>query len=199
MLTGALQYCPSRERMRKTTCVVFGLPEGQELRYLDERQMGKVYYGKGDQLARVPRLEEQGPDVLEPIPLEEFQDRLRGFQGEIKGVLTRGSLVAGIGNAYADEVLFASGISPFRKVRSLTSDDVSRLHDQCRRVVEEAIGVLRERMGTQIHVKIRDFLKVHNKGGQPCPRCGGNITQLTANRMITSYCRRCQPGMLIRN
>ena len=44
-----------------------------------------------------------------------------------------------------------------------------------------------------------DFLKVHNKGGTPCPRCGNTITQITANKRITSYCRRCQPGMLLKN
>ena len=63
--------------------------------------------------------------------------------------------------------------------------------------MEEAILVLRERMGDQMHKKFRDFLKVHNRGGQPCPRCSGTISQLTANRRITSYCRTCQPGMLI--
>ena len=54
-------------------------------------------------------------------------------------------------------------------------------------------------MGGDIHKKIRDFLQVHNKGGRPCPKCGGNITQLHANQRITSYCRKCQPGLLIRN
>ena len=58
---------------------------------------------------------------------------------------------------------------------------------------------MRERMGENIHIKVRDFLKVHNKGGTPCPRCGKAISQVTANRHITSYCRRCQPGMLISN
>ena len=68
-----------------------------------------------------------------------------------------------------------------------------------RLVVEEAIPILRERMGERIHVKVCDFLKVHNKGGKPCPTSGGGISQITANGRITSYCRRCQPGMLIRN
>ena len=199
MLTGGLQYCSSSERMRKRTSVVFNLPNDLDLRYIDDRQMGKVYYAESGQLDQIPRLDEQGPDVLEDTSLEEFCGRLRHFYGEIKGVLTRGSLVAGIGNAYADEVLFAAGIAPFRKSRSLTAEEVAALHHQCRAVVEDAIGVLRKRMGERLHVKIRDFLKVHNKGGQPCPRCGGNITQLTANQIITSYCRRCQPGMLIRN
>jgi formamidopyrimidine-DNA glycosylase len=53
-------------------------------------------------------------------------------------------------------------------------------------------------MGEEIHRKHRDFLKVHNRGGEPCPRCGNAISQLTANQRITSYCRKCQPGMLLR-
>ena len=199
MLTGRLQHCPSAERVAKRTSVVFGLPDEMDLRYVDDRQMGKVYYASGAQLGQVPRLDEQGPDVLDDTPLEDFRARLKHFYGEIKGVLTRGSLVSGIGNAYADEVLFAAGIAPFRKSRSLTADEVATLHRQCRSVVEEAVAVLRERMDGRIHVKVRDFLQVHNKGGQPCPRCGGSITQLTANQVITSYCRRCQPGTLIKN
>ena len=73
------------------------------------------------------------------------------------------------------------------------------LHTQCRRVLEEATETLRIRMGRDIHKKVRDFLKVHNKGGQPCPECGGNITRLNTNQRITSYCRHCQPGFLVRN
>ena len=115
MLTGALQFCRGQERVQKKTCVVLALSEGQELRYLDDRQMGKVYYVSDDQMAQVPLLAEQGPDVLEGISFEEFGTRLKKFRGEIKGVLTRGAFVSGIGNAYSDEILFASGLSPFRK------------------------------------------------------------------------------------
>ena len=199
MLTGALQYCPSAQRVQKKTCLVLGLGDGQDLRYLDDRQMGKIYYISDGQERDVPQYTELGPDVLSGISLDEFDERLKKFHGEIKGVLTRGSLVSGIGNAYADEILFAAGISPFRKTRSLKPQEVDELHRQSRKVLKEAIVVLRERMGDDIRHKIRDFLKVHNKGGQPCPACGNNITQLTANQRITSYCRHCQPGMLIRN
>ena len=199
MLTGALQCCQAGVRVQKKSCVVFAFSEGQELRYLDERQMGKVYYLKEEQMPQVPLLPEQGPDVLAGVSFEEFGQRLKKFRGEIKGVLTRGALVSGIGNAYSDEILFAAGLSPFRKCGTLSKEELLRLYECCPQVVQDAIGVLRERMGDEIHVKIRDFLKVHNKGGQPCPSCGGNISQLTANQRITSYCRRCQPGMLIRN
>ena len=134
-----------------------------------------------------------------PLPSRSFQDRLKRFRGEIKGVLTRGAFLSGIGNAYSDEILFAAGISPFRKANSLDGEEKARLYQQCRLVVEDARDVLRERMGDEIHVKIRDFLKVHRKGGEPCPDCGASITQLNANQRITSYCRHCQPGMLVRN
>ena len=114
----------------------------------------------------------------ETCPSTEFKTGLKKFRGEVKGVLTRGSFISGIGNAYSDEILFAAGISPFRKVGTLKEEELERLHRQCRAVVEDAIDVLRERMGDNIHVKIRDFLKVHGKGGEPCPACGGNISQL---------------------
>ena len=173
MLAGALQICDPRERVYKRTCIILGLGENLELRYVDERQMGMVYYVVADQLSQVPRLEEQGPDVLsDDISLDDFKARLRRYRGEIKGILTRGTFVAGIGNAYSDEVLFAAGISPFRKRRALSDGEVERLCHSLREVTEDARTVLRERMGEDTHHKIRDFLQVHNKGGQPCPRSG---------------------------
>ena len=197
MLTGAFQYCPPGQRRYKRTCIVLTLSNGQDLRYVDDRQMGRVYYIDQSQLTEVPQLAEQGPDVLAPVSFEEFQERLRRFHGEIKGVLTRGRAISGIGNAYADEILWAAKIYPFRKRRQLSEDELRRLHEQCTKVVQDATAAVRERMGDDIHRKFRDFLQVHNKGGSPCPRCGANISQITANRRITSYCRTCQPGLLI--
>ena len=199
MLTGGLQYCDPSKPTSKSTCIVWLLGNGMELRYRDGRQMGGVYYVASSRIADVPRLNEQGPDVLDDVSFDEFRDRLRRFHGEIKGILTRGRVVAGIGNAYADEVLFAAKIYPFRRRKTLGMEEQRALHDKSRQVVEEAVTVLRDRMGENVHLKIRDFLKVHNRGGQPCPECGRPITQVTANRRMTSYCRGCQPGLRIRN
>ena len=200
MLTGALQVCSTSEKQLKRTRLVINLEDGLDLRYLDDREMGRVYYARSDQLGQIPQLEEQGPDVLaEEVGLEEFKGLLRPYYGEIKGVLCRGAVLSGIGNAYSDEILFDCGISPFRKRRSLSEEELARLLHSARKVTLEAAETLRQRMGEESHHKIRDFLQVHNKGGQPCPRCGGHISQLTANQRITSYCRRCQPGMLVRN
>ena len=197
MLTGAFQYCGTSEKAYKRTCFVLSLSNQWDLRYLYDRQMGIVYYVDEGRLSQVPRLSEQGPDVLDAGSPQEFQQRLLPLHGEIKGILTRGRVLVGIGNAYADEILFASGVYPFRKRRSLTEEELHRIYQKSREVVEGAIAVLRQRMGDDIHVKVRDFLKVHNKGGEPCPTCGSAITQINANQRITSYCRYCQLGLLI--
>ena len=200
MLTGGFQICPSSDKPYRRTRLTLNLEDDLDLRYLDDREMGRVYYVRGEQFSEIPQLDEQGPDVLaDDLSFEDFKARLRPYYGEIKGILCRGVVLAGIGNAYSDEILFDCGISPFRKRRSLSDDELARLHHSARKVVLEASETLRDRMGDESHHKIRDFLKVHNKGGQPCPECGGHITQLTANQRITSYCRRCQPGMLVKN
>lgn len=199
MLTGKIQYTEAAERRSKRTFFLLGVGD-MDLRYLDDRQMGLVYYVRPDELyQRVPRLAELGPDALNnELTLDDFALRLRPFTGEVKGILTRGKFLAGIGNAYVDEVLFEAGISPFTKRKQLKPDDIKRLFEAIPKVLIEAREAVRERMLPDIHVKVRDFLKVHRKGGEPCPVCGNTISELTANQRITSYCRHCQPGSLLR-
>ena len=199
MLTGGFQWSDPSDRVFKRTCFALTLSNGRELRYIDDRQMGRVYYVTPDQLGEIPQYGDMGPDVLdEPLSLGEFKERLRPFRGEIKGIITRGSVISGIGNAYVDEILWDAEIYPFRKKRDLSDDDLQRILDSSARVIREAVGQVREAMGEDIHRKRRDFLKVHNRGGEPCPRCGTTISQITANQRITSYCRACQPGLLLR-
>ncbi len=199
MLTGGFQWSEPSDRVFKRTCFTMTLSNGSELRYIDERQMGRVYYVSPDQVEQIPQYGELGPDVLdEPLSLSEFKERLRPFRGEIKGIITRGRVISGIGNAYVDEILWEAEIYPFRKKRDLSDDDLQRLLDSSTLVISRAVGQVREAMAGDIHRKRRDFLKVHNRGGEPCPRCGTKISQLTANQRITSYCRKCQPGLLLR-
>ena len=198
-LTGGLQHCPSRARVQKRTCVRIRLEGDVDLRYTDGRQMGQFYYVPDDRVDEVPGLAEQGPDVLDDFTFDEFTDRLKGFHGEIKGVLTRGRVISGIGNAYADEILFDAEVYPFKRRKALSEDELHRIYKSSRRVIEESVEEVRDRMGEKIDHKVRDFLRVHNRGGQPCPRCGRALTELRANQRITTYCRGCQPGLLLKN
>jgi formamidopyrimidine-DNA glycosylase len=161
--------------------------------------MGKFYIT--DDAGLVPGLLQLGPDALDPdLTCDLFTQRLKRYRAQIKGILCRQSFVAGVGNAYADEILFRAGIYPFCKRAELSEAEIVRIYRALRAVLTEAIEVLRERVGDEIgqEEEIRDFLQVHRRGGEPCPVCGTSISEITAQRRITSFCRRCQPGSLVR-
>ena len=94
--------------------------DGDELaiRYIDERFLGKVYLTLSERLGSVPVLGEQGPDALDAALTEElFLERLRRYRGQVKNVLVNAKFIAGIGNAYVDEILFEAGVYPFTPVK----------------------------------------------------------------------------------
>jgi formamidopyrimidine-DNA glycosylase len=166
-----------------------------EARYRDPSQMGKVYLLPAGVDRPVPGYgdDEQGPDVDNPaLTLELWRSRIRRHPGELKNLLRNQAFVAGIGNAYSDEVLHAARLLPFRKRSSLADEEVDELYAATRETVSHAIGVLRERVPPTFETQVRDFLAVHLKGGQPCPRCGTRISEVKAGGFVTSYCRGCQ-------
>jgi formamidopyrimidine-DNA glycosylase len=112
-------------------------------------------------------------------------------------VLTDPSFVAGIGNAYADEILWRARVYPFRRRPSLRDDEVARLHAAMQVVLGEAIVTLRTRAEEVMGGEVRDFLAVHGKAGQPCPRCGSPVSEVTRERRSTHFCRTCQPGLMV--
>lgn len=198
MLTGGLMWCNASAKVAASTVLIFEMQSGMHLRYFDQKKMGQVYYLSTGQRGEIIRLENQGADVIdEPFSLDDFKLGLKPFHGEVKGVLTRGRLVSGIGNAYADEILYEARLYPFKKVTRLTAYELVSLHRAVYSVPAKAVRVLRERVGDKIHRKVRDFLKVHGKKNDACPRCGNTITAITANRRETNYCRHCQPGSLL--
>ena len=122
---------------------------------------------------------------------------MRSYRGEIKGILVRGEFIAGIGNAYADEILWAACLHPYRKRTQLTGEEIERLYQAMQSTLREATDKVRVEMGEAIHREPREFMAVHMKTGEPCPRCGTPISLIGANQRITNFCRTCQPGGLI--
>jgi len=197
MLSGRFQYCQPQEKRRPKTCFALALANGYELRYFDARLMGKVHLVKEGAFDAVPHLAELGPEPLsEELTEKAFRERFRRFHGQTKNVVLNDSLVAGIGNAYADDILFAAGLHPYRKSTELSAEDAGRLYQAMRSVLSEAVAIITERMekeGLPVD-EYRDHLKVHRRGGQPCPTpsCGRPLTEITAAQRITTFCRHCQ-------
>jgi formamidopyrimidine-DNA glycosylase len=166
-----------------------------EVRYRDPSQMGKVYLLPAGVTRHVPGLgaPDQGPDADDPeLTLEVWRDRIKKHPGELKTLLRNQSFVAGIGNAYSDEILHAARLSPFRKRASLASEEVDELYRAPRSVLATAIETLRERVPPTFETQVRDFLAVHRRGGQACPRCGTRISEVSSRSEATSWCRGCQ-------
>ncbi|TMC66116.1 MAG: hypothetical protein E6J17_00960 [Chloroflexi bacterium] len=166
-----------------------------EIRYRDPTQMGKVYLLPAGVPRAVPGLGdgEAGPEADDPaLTLDAWRARIRRHPGELKNLLRNQAFVAGIGNAYSDEILHAARLLPFRKRSSLASEEVDELYRATRSTLANAITVLRERVPPTFERQVRDFLAVHDKGGTPCPRCGTRITEIRPGGVITSYCRGCQ-------
>ena len=166
-----------------------------EIRYRDPTQMGKVYLLPAGIDRPVPGLGpgEMGPDALDDgLDLAMWRARIRRHPGELKNLLKNQEFVAGIGNAYSDEILHAARLLPFRKRSTLAPEEVDELYSAMRATLARAILILRERVPPTFEAQVRDFLAVHNKGGQACPRCGTRITEVKPGGFVTSYCRGCQ-------
>ncbi len=165
------------------------------VRYRDPTQMGKVYLLPAGIERAVPGLGpgEMGPDALDPsLTVEVWRERIRRHPGELKNLLRNQAFVAGIGNAYSDEILHAARLQPFRKRASLAPEEVDELYTAMRSTLEASVRLLRERVPPTFEKQVRDHLAVHNRGGEACPRCGARITQVTAGGFATAYCRACQ-------
>ena len=200
MLNGRFQWCADAKRHARTAFEIALDPGADEdqpacVRFIDERFLAKAYLAPAGDYAAVPVLGSQGPDALDPaLDQAAFLARLKRYRGQVKNVLVNAEFIAGIGNAYADEILFIAGIHPFTKVSSLDEERRVRLYAALGETIAWASARAAELIGERIDRKPRDFLRVHRKGGEPCPECDAPISEVTPNRRITSFCRACQPG-----
>ena len=164
-----------------------------DLRYRDPTRMGKVYLLPAGVPRPVAGWDEQGPDVDDAtLDLDEWCRRIKRHSGELKNLLKNQSFVAGIGNGYSDEILWAARLAPFRKRSTLATEEIDRLWEAARSVPRWAIDELRLRVPPRFETEVRGFLRVHRKGGDPCPRCGTSISEISPGGFVTSWCRTCQ-------
>ena len=193
MLAGRLVVSPADKKAPGDIAMTFSLDDGRELRYRDDVQMGKVYLIPAGAWSQVPGLEHIGVDVLDPaaFTFERFQAMARTRRDQVKVFLMDKSALDALGNAYADEALFAAGIHPKTWVRSLGEEDLARLHRAIPEVLGGAARTIADR-APATDEKLRDFLAVRNRHKTPCPRCGTPIRKMRAAGRGTYICPSCQ-------
>ena len=145
--------------------------------------------------AEVPGVATLGPDPLAAnFTPDTLAGLLAGRRMQIKGVLRDQSIVAGIGNAYSDEVLHAAKMSPFKIAASLTPDDVAVLYDAIKTTLGEAVERSAGLAAADLKGEKKSGLRVHGRAGQECPVCGDTIKEVSFADSALQYCPTCQTG-----
>jgi formamidopyrimidine-DNA glycosylase len=145
--------------------------------------------------SQVPGVARLGPDPIDPaFTLERFQGILAaGGRKQIKGLLRDQSVIAGIGNAYSDEILHTARMSPF-KPAAMSPDDAGRLFDAMRSTLREAIERADGLAASELKREKKTNLRVHGRTGEPCPVCGDTVRQVIYTDSTFQYCPTCQTG-----
>ncbi|MBY8876475.1 Fpg/Nei family DNA glycosylase [Actinacidiphila acidipaludis] len=143
----------------------------------------------------VPGIARLGPDPLSgTFTLEDFAALLRGERRQIKGVLRDQSVLAGIGNAYSDEILHAAKMSPFKLAANLGDDEVAGLYAAMGTTLTEAVERSRGLPLRDLKSEKKSGLRVHGRTGEPCPVCGDTIREVSFSDSSLQYCPTCQTG-----
>ncbi|MGX1770926.1 Fpg/Nei family DNA glycosylase [Nocardia brasiliensis] len=141
----------------------------------------------------VPGIARLGPDAL-AVTEEEFAEILRGASQRIKTAIVDQTLLAGIGNAYSDEILHTARISPFANTKTLAADKVSELYAAMRAVLSDAVQRSVGQDAARLKGEKRSGMQVHARTGLPCPVCGDTVREVSYAERSFQYCPTCQTG-----
>ncbi len=193
MLAGRFDLVDAAAKDPADVAVRLVLSDGRVLRYRDDVQMGKVWWTAPG--VAVAGLAEGGVDVLEAaFTRERFRALAKGRREQLKVFLMDKTALDSMGNAYADEVLYAAQQHPKRLVSRLMPAELDALHDAIVAVLAHARDTIAAR-APPLHEKIRDFLHVRGRKGQPCDRCATTLRVAGIHGHDAYFCPRCQPDV----
>lgn len=201
-MSGQLRIARPADQLVKHTHVVMDLDNGSQLRFVDPRTFGEMFVDRLDKDGRPHALVSLGPDAVnDTMSATAFHARLLGARttSTVKAALLDQRALAGVGNLYADEALFAAGVHPERLAASLTVDEASSVGRELRRILAAAIKARGSSFKDQGYVdpygKPGHFAlrhKVYGRNGQPCLRCGSIIEKTVVAQRGTHFCPSCQ-------
>ena len=187
-MTGRLLVCQADAEMAKHTHAVVKLSSGRELRFVDPRRFGRLSVAHGFEAA--------GSEPLE-VQLDQFLRLFRGRKTPIKSALLNQKLLRGVGNIYADESLFRSGVRPRRQAASLTREDLRRLYLVLQEVLQEAISLGGSSVSDYVDANGEEGFfqlqhRVYGREGEPCLVCNTAIKRVIIAGRSSHYCPKCQ-------
>ncbi|MBI5472279.1 MAG: DNA-formamidopyrimidine glycosylase [Ignavibacteriae bacterium] len=195
MLAGKLQHQHPGEKPEGYLCFSLLLDDRTKLNLCDEQKMAKAYLTRSGEYGGIPKYLQQGIPLLDPAcTFDVFQSLgAKHSRKQVRVFINDHTVLSSIGNAYADEILFDAGIHPKTFVYKLNADELRRLYDSIAAVMKWGIEKV-EAAAQPIHVKVRDHMKVRNRKGEPCPRCGTTIRREGVRGFDVFFCPTCQPA-----
>ena len=195
MLAGRLQHQRPREAPVGHLCFCFTLDDNSRLNLCDEKQMAKAYLVRHGDYQRIPRYETQGIDILSVAFTGRLFHSLANThrRSQVRVFINDQSVLSAIGNAYADEILFEARIHPKTVIGKLSLEELDRLYSAIQAVIRWGIQKVEEAR-EPIHVKVREHLKVRNRRGEACVRCGTTIRREGVRGFDVYFCPHCQPA-----
>jgi len=188
----------TQEEVQKHEHIIITFIDDTDLRYHDTRKFGRMKIVKKDELWDTPEIKKQGKEPLdETLDSTYLLEKFKNKKIPIKSVLLDQEIISGLGNIYANEVLYASGINPKRSASSLTNDECNEIVKSSKKIIKKAI----EEGGTTIKSytsslgvtgNYQNFLQVHKREGMPCNKCHNKITRIKIGGRSTYYCEFCQ-------
>jgi formamidopyrimidine-DNA glycosylase len=183
-MTGFLRYFKDQERAPRHTRVLFVFANAHCLAFEDQRMFGAI--GLLKDVDNFLKKRAIGPDALD-ISLSQFRDILGKHRGAVKSILLNQKLIAGIGNIYADEILFRVRIHPATQTSALKEKAVTKLFRATRYILQKAI-----KANADVDLIPKSWLLPHRGKGGKCPRCGRELKSATIGGRTAWFCARCQ-------
>ncbi|MCD6472282.1 DNA-formamidopyrimidine glycosylase [Candidatus Aerophobetes bacterium] len=196
-LTGRLIYS-LKEKKLDYSKIIFIFCDSTQLTFTDIRGFGNAWLLYDKEFQKISSLNNLGPEPLEEeFTVDKFKELLKGKKSDIKSLLMNQKFIAGIGNVYSQESLFLSGIHPKRKALSLRDEEVSKLYNNLRSILSEAISYRGASVDTYVDLqgekgKYKPHLKVYGREGKNCLKCGTTIQKINIKGRGTYFCPYCQ-------
>ena len=197
-MTGSLRYVDPAVPLADHVHAVFDLDDLHQLRYRDPRRFGRLLFGTEAELVDAGKLPRLGPEPIDPeFSAPDLYRRLHGRRAPLKALLLDQSVVAGVGNIYADEACFRARVRPDRPGSSLSRGAVARLHAALREALLTAIANRGSSVNSYMDAwgergRQQEELLVYGRGGEPCAACGRPLASVRLAGRTTVFCRRCQ-------
>jgi len=188
----------SDEEIDKHEHVIFSFEDGTDLRYHDTRKFGRMNLVLKDKLETVAGVHKQGIEPIdEKLTKEYLYDNFRKRKLPMKTLLLDQTIISGLGNIYADEVLFAAGINPLKLGSSITLKECQKIIDSAKEIITEAIkcgGTTIRSYTSSLGVtgRFQQNLMVHKRENEGCKKCGTIIKRIKVGGRSTYYCPKCQ-------